>query len=127
MVEPALLAGEYLHDACGLDVTVINARFAKPLDVTTIAGRIAAGTPMLVIEDHSRIGGFGAAVLELAAERGLNAAGVRLLGIPDRFVPHASRQEQLKEVGLDMQTIAETVKNLIDSLAETRSQTPGAR
>ena len=127
MVEPALLAAEYLHDACGLDVAVINARFAKPLDVTTIAGRISAGAPMLVIEDHSRIGGFGAAVLELAAERGLNAAGVRLLGIPDRFVRHASRQEQLKEVGLDMQTIAETVKNLIESLAEARSQTRGVR
>ena len=127
MVEPALHAGEYLHDACGLDTAVINARFAKPLDVSTITARISAGTPMLVIEDHSRIGGFGSAVLELAAERGLNTTGIRLLGIPDRFIPHASRQEQLREVGLDTQTIAETARNLIDTLTETRPRTPSKR
>ena len=81
-VEPALAAADTLLAAEGLHIAVINARFAKPLDVTLITRRILAGKPMLVLEEHSTIGGFGAAVTELAAARGLSAASVRLLGLP---------------------------------------------
>ena len=111
MVEPALAAAEHLSSQEGMNVSVVNARFAKPLDVTLITRLIDSGRPVVVCEDHAAIGGFGSAVMELAAARGLNASNVRLLGIPDRFVSHASRQEQLTEVGLD--AIAGTMKDLI--------------
>jgi len=117
MVAPAMQAAEYLADARGLRAAVVNARFAKPLDVTTISRRLAGGTPMLVVEDHARIGGLGSAVLELAADRNL-PANVRCLGIPDRFVAHASRAEQLHEVGLDRETIAETLCQMVAARAE---------
>jgi 1-deoxy-D-xylulose-5-phosphate synthase len=51
--------------------------------------------------------------MEMAAARGLNAANVRLMGVPDRFIEHASRQEQLVEVGLDASSLAEAMKDMI--------------
>ena len=115
MVEQALEAAETLKSEHGLSVGVVNARFAKPLDVALISALIASGKPLLVCEDHAVIGGFGAAVLEMACERGLNTVNVRLLGLPDRFVAHASRREQLVEVGLDAVNLAATMRDLIQS------------
>jgi 1-deoxy-D-xylulose-5-phosphate synthase len=109
MVEPACAAADYLAGKHRLQAAVINARFAKPLDTTAIGRRIETGKPLLVLEDHARTGGFGSAVLELAADRGLDSSNVRLLGLPDRFVAHGSRQGQLREVGLDADTLAATV------------------
>ena len=51
------------------------------------------------------MGGFGSAVLEAASDAGRNTAHVRRLGLPDRFVLHAERDEQLAEVGLDVDGI----------------------
>ena len=113
-VEPAMEAADLLAEQ-NLRVGVVNARFAKPLDVVTISRVIASGKPVLVIEDHAVIGGFGSAVMELAAARGLNASNVRLLGLPDRFIAHATRQEQLTEVGLDAPNIVAMVKDMIQT------------
>ncbi|MFW6065799.1 MAG: 1-deoxy-D-xylulose-5-phosphate synthase, partial [Planctomycetota bacterium] len=99
-VAPALAAAELLAETDGLEVGVISARFAKPLDQALLTKRIATGRPVLLAEDHSIAGGFGSAVLELAAERGLSTANVRLAGVGDRFIPHARRSEQLSETGL---------------------------
>ena len=122
-VEPAMAAAEILKREDGLDVCVINARFAKPLDSPAISKVISSGKPLLICEDHAIIGGFGSAVLEMASAAGLNASNVRLLGLPDRFIPHASRLEQLVEVGLDATHIAATIKDM-----QTRSaDRPGRR
>jgi len=112
-VEPALAAAELLKREQGMDVAVVNARFAKPLDAVLITRLIVARKPLLVCEDHAVVGGFGSAVMELAAARGLNAANVTLLGIPDRFIQHASRLEQLIEAGLDAANIAATMTDMI--------------
>ncbi len=112
-VEPALAAARILKEEQGLDVGVTSARFAKPLDEALICRLIEAGKPLLCVEDHAVAGGFGSAVMELAAAKGLNASRVRLLGIPDRFIPHASRQEQLTQVGLDATNISALMKDLI--------------
>ena len=92
---------------------VVNARFAKPLDAALISNLISSAKPVVVCEDHAAGGGFGSGVLELAAERGLNAANVRLLGLPDRFIAHALRSQQLAEAGLDAANLAATMKDLI--------------
>jgi len=113
MVEPALAAAESLSRREGLAVGVVNARFAKPLDVTLITRLIASARPLVVCEDHSVIGGFGSAVMELAASRGLDASPVRLMGLPDRFIAHAARQQQLAEVGLDADGLAATMTDMI--------------
>ncbi len=111
MVEQALEAADMLHRD-GIDVAVINARFAKPLDAALITERIESGKPVVVAEDHAITGGFGSAVLELAAARELSTANIRLLGLPDRFIPHASRQEQLVDAGLDAAHMAVALKQL---------------
>ncbi|HUU21125.1 MAG TPA: 1-deoxy-D-xylulose-5-phosphate synthase [Phycisphaerae bacterium] len=122
MVEPALRAAEILRREEQMNVAVVSARFAKPLDVTCLSRRIRAGGPVLVCEDHAMLGGFGSAVLELAAARGLNAQNVRILGIPDRFIAHASRREQLTEVGLDATHFAAAMKDLIRRRADSAAQ-----
>jgi len=116
-VEPALEAATQLEQD-RLRVGVVNARFAKPLDVPLVTRLIASGKPLVICEEHAIAGGFGSAVLELAASRGLNASQVRLLGMPDRFVEHASRQEQLTEVGLDSTSLAATMKDLVRQAAD---------
>jgi len=112
-VEVALQAVGRLERDSGLDIGVVNARFAKPLDVALIAKLIASGSPVMVCEDHAAAGGFGSAVLELAAERGLDASRVRLLGLPDRFIAHAARQAQLIEAGLDADHLAAAMTDLV--------------
>jgi 1-deoxy-D-xylulose-5-phosphate synthase len=113
-LEAALAAERQLSDR-GLSIRVINARFAKPLDAALIGDIIATGKPVVVCEDHAAIGGFGSAVLEAASRRDLNTENVCLLGLPDRFIAHASRREQLAQAGLDADNLASTLKEMIDS------------
>ncbi|MDP6543569.1 MAG: 1-deoxy-D-xylulose-5-phosphate synthase [Phycisphaerae bacterium] len=110
----ALDAGRELSER-GMSIGVVNARFAKPLDAALIRDLIATGKPVVVCEDHAVIGGFGSAVLEVASHRDLSAENVRLLGLPDRFIAHASRAEQLTQAGLDAESLASTLKEMIDN------------
>lgn len=89
----------------GYDVGVVNARFAKPLDKTTILRAVEQLPIVLTVEEGMTMGGFGSAVLEAANESGIDASHVAVLGIPDRWVMHADRKEQLAEVGLDADSI----------------------
>jgi len=107
LVGTCIRASERLHDRYGLRVGVINARFIKPLDRLTIGKAIEECGFVLTVEEGSLIGGFGAAVLEAANEAGLPTTHLRRLGLPDRYVLHAERDEQLTEVGLDVDGITQ--------------------
>jgi 1-deoxy-D-xylulose-5-phosphate synthase len=122
MVEPALAAAAALA-AEGLDLGVISARFAKPLDVAMTGRLLNSGQAVIIVEDHVGAGGFGAAVLELAAERGWSTANLLQLHLPDRFIAHASRPEQLAQAGLDPDGMAAAARQLIARLAEQKSST----
>ncbi len=122
-VEPALKAAEALAaggagpvPAEAIGAGVVNARFAKPLDVAMVTRLLKGGRPVLVCEDHAMACGFGSAVLELAAARGLPTGNVRLIGLPDRFIAHASRSEQLAEVGLDAVSLAESMRAAVEGV-----------
>ena len=119
IVEQALKAADLLRSEEGFEVSVVNARFAKPLDTLLITKLITSGRPILICEDHSMIGGFGSAVLEMASSRGLDTSKVRLRGIPDRFIAHGRRQEQLTEVNLDAVNLMLSMKDMILHSAET--------
>ncbi len=82
-------------------VAVWDARFAKPVDVELVVSLLSHKIPVITVEDHSVVGGFGSAVLEAAQERGADASQVIRLGLPDRWVYQNSRSAQLAEVGLD--------------------------
>jgi 1-deoxy-D-xylulose-5-phosphate synthase len=85
----------------GADFGVINARFVKPLDQATILRAVAECPSVVTIEEGALMGGFGSAVLEAAAQSGLDASHVCRLGVPDQFIEHGSRSELLADLGLD--------------------------
>ena len=106
LVGTCLRVAERLRKDHGLRVGVVNARFAKPLDKATVLKAIEECAFVLTVEEGCLAGGFGSAVLEAANDAGAPTAHVRRLGLPDRFILHAERDEQLAEVGLDVDGIA---------------------
>lgn len=94
----------------GLDVGVINARFAKPLDRNTILRAVEQLPLVVTVEEGTLEGGFGSAVLEAANAAGQDTRGIVRLGIPDRFVEHAERNELLADLGLDVDGLCRTVR-----------------
>jgi 1-deoxy-D-xylulose-5-phosphate synthase len=111
-----LKAAATLRDE-GLDFGVVNARFVKPLDTATILRAIETTPAVLTVEEGALAAGFGSAILEAAAEAGLNAAHVRRLGIPDHFIEHAERGELLADLGLDAAGIAQSCRALVEEAA----------
>jgi 1-deoxy-D-xylulose-5-phosphate synthase len=105
MVQVALEAAAIL-DKRGMSIEVVNARFAKPLDRDGILALADRHDKIVTLEDHAVMGGFGSAVLELVAEHGPVRAQMQLMGVPDRFLEHASRKQILEEVGLDAMSVA---------------------
>ena len=113
MVEPSLEAATRLA-AEGVSITVVDARFAKPLDEELLKGHLRSHRHLVTVEAHQRAGGFGSAVLEFASRQPDPAARVRVLGIPDRFLEHRTTpDEQLTEVGLDADGIERTLRTLL--------------
>jgi 1-deoxy-D-xylulose-5-phosphate synthase len=112
LTENALLAAEQLG-VDGLSVGVIDARFCKPVDGEMLGRVLRAGHAVLTLEDHALQNGFGTAVLEHAVASNLPAQDITRLGMPDRLVAHATRREQLAEVGLDPIGIARSTRDAI--------------
>jgi 1-deoxy-D-xylulose-5-phosphate synthase len=97
----------------GLDFGVINARFVKPLDVPTILRAVRECPLVVTVEEGALMGGFGSAVLEAAADAGLDTSHIRRLGIPDRFIEHGTRTELLADLGLDTAGILRSCRQWI--------------
>ncbi|MGH7128590.1 MAG: transketolase C-terminal domain-containing protein, partial [Planctomycetaceae bacterium] len=104
-------AAEQLR-AAGLDVGVINARFAKPVDAETIGRAIEESGFVITVEENTLRGGFGSAVLEAASAAGVRTDTVRCLGVPDRFIEHGDRGELLADLGLDEAGLAAAAQAL---------------
>ncbi len=83
------------------DLSIINARFVKPLDSDVILQPLREGKPLITLEENMLAGGFGSAVLEAANDEGLDVRTLVRLGVPDRFIGHGTREEELNDVGLD--------------------------
>lgn len=94
----------------GIEVTLINARFVKPLDREIVLEAIRESPFVVTVEEAALAGGFGSAVLEAAADAGLDAGHVQRLGIPDNYVEHGERGELLADLGLDAAGIAKACK-----------------
>ena len=110
----------------GIDVGVINARFAKPLDKTTLLRAVEEVPLVVTVEEGCLEGGFGSALLEAANSAGLNTTNIVRLGIPDQFIEHAERNELLAQLGLDVDGIVRTVMQGVhqrrDALEMTRDE-----
>lgn len=97
------LKGEYA-------VSVYDARFAKPVDAVLVRELLSRNIPIVTVEDHSIIGGFGAAVLEAAQEQHLDASRIVRLGLPDSWIIQDSRARQLEIAGIDQAGITRGIR-----------------
>jgi 1-deoxy-D-xylulose-5-phosphate synthase len=111
MVAVAQRAAQQLA-AEGIEVTVVNARFVRPVDHLRLY-ELAEALPLLVtIEENALAGGFGSLVALRLAEWGRwseKSGRLITLGLPDGFVEHATREELLESVGLTAERVAERV------------------
>ncbi len=94
----------------GIELGIINARFAKPLDRPTLLKAVEELPLVVTVEEGTLEGGFGSALLEAANAAGLDTRHVLRLGLPDRFVEHAERGELLADLGLDVNGICAAVR-----------------
>jgi 1-deoxy-D-xylulose-5-phosphate synthase len=113
-VETAWSAAQAL-DRDGIRLTVVNARFAKPLDDDLISGLTRECPFIMTLEEHALAGGFGAAVLESVARCGGRVDRVLCRGVPDRFIEHGTREELLAQCGLDVASVVEGVRDRLRS------------
>jgi 1-deoxy-D-xylulose-5-phosphate synthase len=95
-----------------ISCTVMNARFAKPLDKTKILDQARRCGKVLTIEENSLKGGFGSAVLELLQENKMDVP-VERLGIPDDFIEHGSQDVLRKKVGIDKEGIKKKIAGMV--------------
>ena len=110
MVEVAQEAAERL-EIQKVSCAVVNARWIKPVDPRIVEW--VRGHPVVItVEDNVGTGGFGGAVLEALAPHGL-AGRVRMLALPDAFLPHGRASDILKEHGLDAAGVARAVYDAV--------------
>jgi 1-deoxy-D-xylulose-5-phosphate synthase len=98
-------AAERLAGEGGPDLTVVNARFVKPLDTELLASQLAPGRRLMTVEENALAGGFGAAVMEAIGALGVRDVAVERLGIPDQFQPHGSQEILRARLDLDVEGI----------------------
>jgi 1-deoxy-D-xylulose-5-phosphate synthase len=123
MTAVALEVRRRLAERSGRALAVVNARFAKPLAERLILDELARQPVMFTLEDHAVAGGFGAAVAELASTRcrgQIDANRLEIIGLPDRFVDHGERTEQLADAGLGVDALTDRVTQRLDQLVPAR-------
>lgn len=112
-VGDALQAARTLADE-DIFLSVVNARFAKPIDDDMVTTAVTRGGPIITVEDHSLAGGFGSAVLETANRLGLPTESIVRLGLAvEQFYKHGSRGGQLAEAGIDAAGIAAAARRAV--------------
>ena len=112
MVYPALEAANTLSSE-GIDLTVMNARFIKPLDRDLIISLACDIGNLFTVEDSALMGGFGTAVLELLEKEGIEGVKVTRFGYPDCFVEQGEQAELRRMFGLDVEGIAAGIRKAL--------------
>lgn len=108
MVYPALQTAEILSEH-GIQATVINARFVKPLDTELILPLAQRIGRVVTLEEGCLMGGFGSAVIEALMDNNI-LVPVKRIGVPDKLVDHAKPDESKADLGLTSPQIAEQVR-----------------
>jgi 1-deoxy-D-xylulose-5-phosphate synthase len=122
MVYPSLKAAEQLATE-GIETTVVNARFVKPLDAGLLLALARTRRLIVTVEEAYLAGGFGSAVMELLEENGLqDQVRVVRMGVPDRLVTHGDPKLLLAKYGLDPDGIYTRVKESIEVLEDRRAK-----
>jgi len=107
MVNTSLQVAEILSEH-GIEATVVNARFVKPLDTELIFPLAQRLGKVVTLEEGCLMGGFGSAVLEALQDANI-LVPVKRFGVPDKLVDHAKPEESFADLGLTSPQIAEQV------------------
>jgi 1-deoxy-D-xylulose-5-phosphate synthase len=122
-VTPSLEAAGELASK-GIEATVVNARFAKPLDeelILELAGRIKN---IVTVEENTLDGGFGSAVLGLLQRADIGGVRVKNIGLPDEFIEHGSQAVLRNKYGLDSKGIAAQIQSVfqVDTISVSEAE-----
>jgi len=116
--------GSLLHNVIPIakkyNLTLIDMRFVKPLDEEILKSLIPNAEVYITIEDGAVMGGAGSAVQEYCALNSINTPGY-LIGIPDKFIEHGSREEMIEMAGLDPDSLEKIVKKYCEDASEDTS------
>ena len=114
-LEECKIASEKLH-AKGIECTIVDARFAKPLDEKVIM-EIATNHEVLITIEEGSIGGFGSHVMQLLSDRGVFDTGLkfRSMILPDIFIDQDTPEKMYETAGLDNLSIANKVEETLNS------------
>jgi len=108
MVRPAIKAADLLANM-GIEATVVNMRFVKPLDEDLLLQIFSRHRRIVTIEDGSVVGGLGSAVTECMSQlENIQDVHIRIHGLPDAFVEHGTQEELYRDLELDALGIART-------------------
>ncbi len=107
MVATAVEVAQKLENS-GVSAEVISARFIKPMDEQLIVKCAKKFKILVTLEDNCKVGGFGSRVLEVLNNNELKSK-LKIMALPDKFIPHGSRNELLKNLGLDSDSIAKSI------------------
>ena len=96
-----------------LDVCIVDAKFIKPLDGEILKYVSDKNVPIIIYEESSILGGFGSSVLEHYVTNKLSISNITLMGIEDHFIDQGTKEEILKELNLDLDSIINLIKKLV--------------
>jgi 1-deoxy-D-xylulose-5-phosphate synthase len=113
-----------LEVAEGMDATVANMRFVKPLDIDLIKSLAADHDYFVTIEDGAIQGGAGSACLEALSKLGINKPLLQL-GLPDQFIEHGDYNLLMAKCGLDVEGIAHSIKQRFPAVLMANSVISG--
>ncbi|WP_019502632.1 1-deoxy-D-xylulose-5-phosphate synthase [Pseudanabaena sp. PCC 6802] len=119
MVYPAMQVAEILMEH-GVQATVVNARFAKPLDIETIAPLARRIGKVFTLEEGCTMGGFGSAVMEALMDEGI-VVPVDRIGVPDILVDHASPNESFADLGLTSGQIGDRILKKLNAIGDRQA------
>jgi 1-deoxy-D-xylulose-5-phosphate synthase len=112
-VQIALSIANQFKKKYGIEITVVNARFIKPIDSNTLLQHSKSHDSIITMEDNVLMGGFGSAILE-ELERNDITIPVKRFGWPDKFIEHGNSVEELRsKVGLDRKSVELSIASFL--------------
>ena len=112
-VQTALHIADQFKEKYEIEITVVNARFIKPLDTETLLNHADSHQSIITLEDNVLMGGFGSSILEVFEKNNITIP-VKRFGWPDRFIEHGNSVNELRsKVGLDRASIIKSIESFL--------------
>jgi 1-deoxy-D-xylulose-5-phosphate synthase len=112
-VQTALHIADQFKEKYEIEITVVNARFIKPLDTETLLNHADSHQSIITLEDNVLMGGFGSSILEVFEKNNITIP-VKCFGWPDRFIEHGNSVNELRsKVGLDRASIIKSIESFL--------------